>query len=484
MKAQQEREHIARSIGRRELILYPDGAERSVAELLEEPGVDAHPDAKAMDAGLRQFILAAARDRPPGKRPPSVDAMRSLELVDYEPASDAGHVRFYPKGAIVYDLLLDWAEEIAVGRFGAMKIETPLLYDWAQPDIREQGESFHERHYVVRGGEDGDRELVLRFAGDFGLFRMMRDATLSYRNLPVRIYELSKSFRYERSGELSGLRRLRGFTMPDIHSFTADVPAGWAEYGELYRHYDDLARGAGVSYAVAFRVVDSFFREHRERLLELIRYTGRPAYIEVLDGMKHYWVVKHEIQAIDSVGGTCQLSTVQLDVVDSERYGIRYVDRNGESNGCVICHSSIGSIERWIYAVLEQAAQLPKPVLPLWLAPVQVRLLPVSDAYVPLCISLCRELNARGVRADVDDRPAALGKKLIQARREWINYNGVVGETEAEDGTLAVTRRSTGERLKETVEALALRVEQEVGAMPRRRLALPQRVSRRPVFRG
>lgn len=484
MKAQQKREYIAKSIGRRHLILYPDGTEQSVSEFLAGAADNPRPAPRGPDAGLRQFVLAESRDRPPGKRPPSIDAMRALELVDYEPASDAGHFRFYPKGAMIYDLLLDWAEEIAVGRFGAMKIETPLLYDWAQPDIREQGESFHERHYVVRGGDEGDREFVLRFAGDFGLFRMIRDASVSYRNLPVRIYELSKSFRYERSGELSGLRRLRGFTMPDIHSFTADVEAGWEEYGELYRHYDDLARGAGVRYAVAFRVVDAFYREHRDRLLELIRYTGRPAYVEVLDGMKHYWAVKHEIQAIDSVGGTCQLSTVQLDVVDSERYDITYIDRGGEAKGCVICHSSIGSIERWIYAILEQAVQCGQPVLPLWLAPVQVRLLPLSDAYVPLCLSLCRELGERGVRADVDDRPAALGKKLVQARHEWINYHVVVGEEEAGSGTLAVTRRSTGERFRESAKALARRVLDEVGDMPRRRPALARQVSRRPVFRG
>ncbi len=484
MKEQQNREQIVKDIGRRRLILFPDGTERDVSSFLADANDARKSEQAEIDAALRQFVLAESGDRPPGKRPPSIDAMRALELVDYEPASDAGHFRFYPKGAMVYDLLLDWAEEIAVGRFGAMKIETPLLYDWAQPDIREQGESFHERHYVVRGGAEADREFVLRFAGDFGLFRMMRDASVSYRNLPVRIYELSKSFRYERSGELSGLRRLRGFTMPDIHSFTADVEVGWEEYGELYRHYDDLARGAGVRYAVAFRVVDGFYRAHRERLLELIRYTGRPAYVEVLDGMKHYWVVKHEIQAIDSVGGTCQLSTVQLDVVDSERYGIRFVDRGGEAKGCVICHSSIGSIERWIYAILEQSVQRPQPVLPLWLAPVQVRLLPVSDAYVPLCLDRCRELNANGVRADVDDRPAALGKKLVQARHEWINYYAVVGEEEAGSGTLAVTKRCTGERIRESAEALARRLLDEVGAMPQRRLALPRQLSRRPVFRG
>ncbi|MFB6216221.1 MAG: aminoacyl--tRNA ligase-related protein, partial [Candidatus Aenigmatarchaeota archaeon] len=132
-----------------------------------------------------------------------------------------------------------------------MVIDTPVLYDWDEPDIREQGSSFHERHYTVSAPDKPEKEFILRFAGDFGLFRIMRDATVSYKNLPLNIYEFSKSFRYEQKGELSGLRRLRGFHMPDIHSFTKDVEQGWDVYQDLYEKYNDLAEGTGVEFVVA-----------------------------------------------------------------------------------------------------------------------------------------------------------------------------------------------------------------------------------------
>src|SRR3990172_6317411 len=218
--------------------------------------------------------------------------MQALELVDYEPAADSGHFRLYPKGALIFELLRLWATDIAREKLGCVQIETPILYDWAQPDINEQAKSFHERHYRIT--TDEGRTFVLRFAGDFGLFRMLADATLSYRNLPLRVYEFSKSFRFEQRGEVAGLKRLRAFHMPDIHCFTADVPGGWEEYRLLYEAYDGFVKDSGISYAIAFRVVDSFYREHKDRIVGMLASSGQPALIEVLSEMKHYWAVKHE----------------------------------------------------------------------------------------------------------------------------------------------------------------------------------------------
>lgn len=114
----------------------------------------------------------------------------------------------------------------------------------------------------------------------------------------------------------------------------------------------------------------------------MLKYSKRPAFIEVLSKMKHYWAVKHEFQGIDAVGGNCQLSTVQLDIVDAERYGIVYSDKDGKQKGCTICHSSVGSIERWIFSILENALKNEKPTIPLWLSPTQVRLIPVANSHL------------------------------------------------------------------------------------------------------
>lgn len=469
------REEAVAAITSRHLILTPEGDEHPITITTE--GVTAATFLERYPL-LKRFLVTEELKQKPKKAPPSIEAMQRLELVDYEPASDAGHFRLYPKGHLVFDLLRQWAHRIAVERLGCIQIDTPILYDWSLPDIRAQGQSFHERHYRIRTQEN--REFVLRFAGDFGLFRMMGGATLSYRHLPLRVYEFSKSFRFEQKGELGGLKRLRAFHMPDIHCFTADLEQGWAEYQELYRNYDELAAATGIEYVVVFRIVDEFYSKYRGKLIELLKKSGRPALIEVLSGMKHYWAVKHEFQGIDSLGGACQLSTVQLDVADGERYGIVYTDDQGKKRGCIICHSSVGSLERWMYAILEDAMKKEKPELPWWLAPTQVRLIAVADAHVAACETLAASIPCR---VDIDDRDLQVGRKIREAEREWIPMIVVVGDKETGGGTLPVRLRD-GSLNEFTAETLAQEAVRRRGAYPDAVLPLPRRVSRRPIFRG
>ncbi len=467
------REEIVEKIKKSYFILTPEGKEYPVD--LENP-----EDLKILDQypSLKKFVMSEEVGKSQGKEPPSIKAMQRLELVDYEEASDRGHFRMYPKGHLVFKLLEKWAEEIAIDRIGAIQIDTPVLYDWSFPDIRAQGQSFHERHYTIKTEEN--REFVLRFAGDFGLFRMVSSATMSYRNLPLRIYEFSKSFRLEQRGELTGLKRLRAFHMPDVHCFTKDLDEGWNEYMLLYKNYSDLADATGIEYAVAFRIVQDFYDKYKQNIVELLKHSKKPALIEVLSEMKHYWAVKHEFQGIDSVGGGVQLSTVQLDVADAERYGIVYVDQAGKKNGCIICHSSIGSIERWIYMLLEEALKHEKPSLPFWISPTQVRLIPVGSEFVKDCEALADSLS---VRADIDDSDDKVGKKIRNAEMEWVPMIIVLGDKERSSGQIPVRMRS-GEVKVMTADQLKAEVARLSEGYPTARLPLPRMLSKRPVFRG
>ena len=472
------REDVVRDIESKHHILLQDGSE--VALDLSDPEKIKKAFEEINDPSLLAYILSEEVKGQPKQEAPSIKEMQRLEMYDYEPASDLGNMRMYPKGVLLYELLKDWADEIAINRLGAMKIESPLLYSRDDPEIREQVSSFHERHYVVRGGDDDKKEFILRFAGDFGLFKIMKDANFSYKVLPVRMYEYSKSFRYEKSGELSGLKRVRAMNIPDVHCFCKNLEEGWNEYIQLYKKYDDLAKGVGIEYAIGFRIVKEFYEKHKDKLVELARYSKRPVFIEVLSKMKHYWAVKHEFQGIDSVRGNLQLSTVQLDVKDAKVYGINYVNEKGEKEGCIICHSSIGSIERWIYSVLEEALKKEKPSLPLWLAPSQVRLLPVSEKHLDYCLKVA--MNK--VRLEVDDSKDSLGKKIAKAGKDWVPYVAVVGDKEIESGMLMVQCRADGSKR----EMLPLALESEICAkckeFPFRPLPLNKRISLRPIFRG
>ncbi len=477
IKTVKKREEVVEKIKKTHFILTEDGEEIKI-DLSNEKSLeilDKYPS-------LKKYVYSDEIKGQPSQEPPSIKAMRRLEMVDYEPASDLGHFRFYPKGNLIFELLKDWAEKIAVEQFKCMQIDTPILYDWNLPDIRSQGESFHERHYSII--TEDKKELVLRFAGDFGLFRIMKNVIMSYKQLPVRVYEFSKSFRYEKSGELSGLRRLRAFHMPDIHSFCKDIEQGWEEYQELYKKYDDLAKGTEIEYVIVFRMVDRFYEKYKDKIVELLKYSKQPAFIEVLSDMKHYWAVKHEFQAIDSVSGNTQLSTVQLDVEDAERYGITYTDFDNSKKGCIICHSSIGSIERWIFSILENALKEKTPEFPLWLSPTQVRLCPINDSFVEYCKKLAEEISRENIRVDIDDRKESVQKKVRDSEQEWNPYTVVIGEKEKETGLLPVRFRKTSEVKTMKKEELIKMIKDKTKGFPFRKLAMPQLLSKRPIFVG
>ena len=461
------------------LVLTPDGEEHRLD--LRDVGACA---ALGRYPLLKQFVLSEELGQKPGEEPPHVKLMRRLELVDREPASDVGHLRFYPKGALVKGLLEDLAVEFA-GQLGAVRIETPALYRADEPDISEQASRFLQREYRIKLP---GKSLLLRFAGDFGLFRMMRDAVLSYRHLPVRVFELSPSYRLEQSGECVGLKRLRAFTMPDVHCFCRDLEQGLEEYERLFLKYAEFVDAMQVEYVVAFRVVKEFYERNRDFIASLLKRIGKPALIELLPERRHYWVMKHELQAIDSVGGNAQLATVQLDVEDSERYGIFYVDERGEKRGCIILHSSMGSIERWIYALLETAAKRMRaggrPSLPLWLSPTQVRLCPVNESLVPFAEEVASKLEEHGIRVDVDDRGESVARKVRDAEVEWVNVIVVVGEKEKQTGRFRVRLREEGRIVEMGLEELARYIEERTKGYPFRPLPLPKLLSRRPAFVG
>lgn len=467
-----EREKEAEEHGRF-VILHPDGREEEIGDL----------DSIA-DEELKIFIRNEVFGKvPSGEKPRHIELMRRLELVDYERSSDIGHFRFYPAGTLVKRLIEELALNVAIS-IGAMEIETPLMYRLDVPAIAEQASKFRERMYTI---QVDNNQLILRFAGDFGLFEMMKDMNISYRHLPVSFYEISPSFRLEQRGEAVGLRRLRAFTMPDIHTFARDMKQGISVYKMYYEKYHNLLRQLGIEYVVAFRVVERFYEELKPEIIDMLRISGKSALIEILPEMKHYWAMKHEFQFVDSTGGNAQLSTVQLDVEDSARYGIFYIDEKGERRPGIIVHTSMGSIERLIYAVLETAAKRgkkgEKPMLPLWLSPTQVRIIPVSQEHLAYAEKILDSIKDR-VRADLDDREMTLSHKIRDAERKWIPYIVVVGAAEEEMSKIRVRRRSDGADYYTTPDDLVKEILKNTEGMPFRRINVPERLSKRPIFVG
>ncbi len=440
---------------------------------------------------LRQFVqYEMAKSRAAGKEPPHVDLMKRLELVDYEPASDPGNFRYYPKGRMMKSLLERYVNQ-EVQRTGGMEVETPIMYDIEHPSLKSYLHRFPARQYSI---QTPDKKVFLRFAACFGQFLMMHDATVSYKHLPMRLYEMSRySFRAEQRGELTGLRRLRSFTMPDCHSFCADIKMAKEELSDRFQLSWDILAGIGFQVPdeleFAIRVTKDFYEDDREFLVSLVKKWGKPALVEMWDKRFFYFVFKYEWNFIDAQGKASALNTDQLDVENAKRYDITYTGADGQQHMPYILHQSpSGAIERVIYALLENIhlKQLAgkKAKFPHWLAPTQARFLPVHEKYLQDCIDLAEKLDARvGARADVDDRDNKIGKMIRDAERDWIDFIIVFGEKEKDSGKLSVRRRD-GSQEELTMEELEAKLEQMQNGMPLAPLPLPRLLSKRISFRG
>lgn len=418
-----------------------------------------------------------------GKQPPHVKLMKEKELASNEPSADVGHLRWYPKGKLVKDLLGDYVYNLVTER-GAMPVETPVMYDLADPAIREHAEKFGERQYRLKTKH---RELMLRFACCFGAFRIMADSFLTWRNMPVGIYELSMfSFRFERQGEVVGLKRLRAFTMPDFHSVCLDDEHAKEIFSQQVDMCAKTETDLNVHYEVAFRVTKDFLAENEDWIKEVVReHIKKPVLLEVIPKMKHYWNAKVDFAAIDDLGRPIENPTVQMDIQSARRFGITYLDENEEQQYPTILHCSpTGSLERVLCSLLEKTStdKGNKPSLPLWLSPTQVRIIPVTDNHMEYAQKVYEQIKACDVRVDIDDTPERVGKKIRNAGKEWVPYTIVVGDNEVENETITINRRADDTKEEVSVEVLADEIHSLTSGMPFRQLPLPYLVSKRVKF--
>jgi threonyl-tRNA synthetase len=431
-----------------------------------------------------------AKSRVADKEPPHVRLMRKLELVDYESGSDPGNMRFLPKGRLIKSLLEDYVTRKTIA-YGAMEVETPIMYDYEHPALKDYMNRFPARQYTI---ETPNKRVFLRFAACFGQFLMAKDANISYRNLPMRMYELTRySFRVEQRGELAGLRRLRAFTMPDCHAFCKDVEQAKEEMLLRLDLAKDVLNGVGVpldeNLEGALRVVKDFYDGNKDFLHKLVKKIGKPVLLEMWSKQFFYFVLKYDLNFVDALDKAAALTTDQIDVENAKRYGITYMDSDNTKKTPIILHlSPSGAIERVMYALLEKADMEAKagknPMLPLWLCPTQVRFIPVSDKFLKQTEKIADSVASECIRVDVDDRSESVQKKIRNAELDWTPISIVVGSEELETEKLAVRFRETGKIEKINKEDLIKYIKTKTADKPYKLLSLPKLISKRPIFIG
>ena len=426
-----------------------------------------------------------AKQRQVDQPPPHVALMKKMGIADYEPASDSGNMRFFPNGRLIKSLIERYVTD-RVKEYGGYEVETPIMYDSEHPSMVSYFNRFPARQYNI--DSDG-KKLFLRFAACFGQFLMANHFQMSFKNLPYKLYELTRySFRREQSGELVGLRRLRAFTMPDCHAFCANMNQAIDEIKVRFDLSQSVLSNLGIDksdYDMAIRFTEDFYNDHKSSIEELVKKNGKPVLVEMWTEKFFYFVLKWEFNFIDNLGKASALSTDQIDVENGDRYGIEFVDENNEKKHPIILHNSpSGAIERIIYALLEKAStdshEGRKPQFPLWLSPTQVRIIPLKEEFNNFCEKLTDRISANSVRVDIDDRNESIGKRIREAEKEWIRYILVIGEKEANSENLSIRDRKTGDVRELSFDDFLNEIQEQTKDKPFTGLNFPKHISKRP----
>jgi len=429
----------------------------------------------------------SAKKRTVDEPPPHVALMKKLAIADYEPASDHGNMRYFPNGRLIKSQIEQFVTD-KVRDYGGYEVETPIMYDSHHPSMESYFNRFPARQYNI---DSEGKKLFLRFAACFGQFLMANDFQISYKNLPYRLYELTRySFRREQSGELVGLRRLRAFTMPDCHAFCKDMPQAIDEFRTRFDLSRDVLNGLGIipdDYEMAIRFTEEFYNENKDLITELVKKIGKPVLVEMWKERFFYFVLKWEFNYIDSFGKASALSTDQIDVENGNRYGIEFVDEQNKTKNPIILHNSpSGAIERIMYVLLEKAAKDAKegrkPQLPLWLAPTQVRIIPLKDEFLDFSKDIATKVSEKNIRVDIDDRNDSIGKRIREAEKEWIRYILVIGEKEVNSDNLSVRDRNTSNVRNLSFDEFTDEINEFTSYKPFSKRNMPLLLSKRPII--
>ena len=424
------------------------------------------------DSALRTHLqwIAQAKERDHRK------LGRELGLFTFHPWAP-GAPFWQAKGATLYRVLADYMRDALSGE-GYQEVRTPLLYHKALWETSGHWDHYRDNMFLVQDDAGGDRSAGERGAGgdaeaapgdrpavrlDYALKAMNCPAHMlmfasegrSYRDLPLRFHDQGALHRNEASGVVSGLTRVRQFSQDDAHCFITEDQIG-EEVEHLLRLVDRVYGDFGLDYALELSTrPDDYLGsaatwEHAEAQLKAaIEATG--ARYTVSEGDGSFYGPKIDMHVTDAIGRRWQCATIQLDYQMPARFGLKYTGADNTEHTPVLIHRAIfGSFERFIALLIEHYGG----AFPLWLAPVQARVLSIADRHAAYASSVRDRLAAAGLRVEADVRQEKIGLKIREAQLQKIPYMLVVGDREAADGTVAVRRRKGGDQGAQPVETV------------------------------
>ena len=356
-------------------------------------------------------------------------------LTDYGP----GFPFFLPKGMVLRNTLIDYWREVHK-RYGYVEVSTPMILNrqlWEQ-----SGHWDHYKNNMYTTVIDGEDYAIKPMNCPGGML-VYASEPHSYRDLPLRVGELGLVHRHELSGALHGLFRVRCFTQDDAHIFMTREQME-SEIQNVVRLFDEVYNVFGLKYTVELSTMPEDhigtveeWEANQEILKKAITGMGKDFVVNEGDGA--FYGPKLDFHIEDCLGRTWQCGTIQLDSQLPERFNLEYTGEDGQKHRPVMIHRVVfGSIERFIGVITEHFAG----AFPLWLAPVQVKVLPVTDRALDYAREISAKLDTAGYRVEVDDRNEKIGKKIRETTLEKVPYMLVVGDRDMENGTVSVRKRS------------------------------------------
>ena len=371
-----------------------------------------------------------------------------------------GLILFQPKGGMLRRILEDWIKDENLKR-GYDLVVSPHIARLHLFEVSGHA-GFYSESMFHPMEVDGEKYQIKPMNCPFHV-EIYRSHLRSYRDLPLRFSELGTVYRYERSGALHGLLRVRGFTQDDAHIFCTPEQVE-DEVKQCFEFAMHIFKTFGFEkFSVELSTRDPEHPEHftgdvkdwdrAENALKHVLESNQIPYTTHA-GEAAFYGPKIDIKVMDAIGRLWQLSTIQFDFNLPQRFNLEYVSSTGRERPIMVHRAMFGSIERFIGVIIEHYAGW----FPLWLAPVQMKLLTLTDAQIPAAQAIAAKMRAAGLRVEVDSRPEKLGLKIREAHLERIAYTGIVGTKEAQNGTLTV-------RLKDGKNLEALPVDDVIAKM-------------------
>jgi threonyl-tRNA synthetase len=353
---------------------------------------------------------------------------------------------FHPNGMVIRNELINYWREVH-RRYGYQEIKTPMIMNRKLWETSGHWDHYKENMYFTQIDEEDYAVKPMNCPGGMLVYKTH---VHSYRDLPLRLGELGLVHRHEKSGELHGLFRVRNFTQDDAHLFVTPEQIE-KEIQHTIDLFDEVYKTFGLSYTAELSTrpedsmgSDEIWEKATAALQHALEARGLNYIINEGDGA--FYGPKIDFHLRDSIGRTWQCGTIQLDMLMPEKFDLTYVGEDGEKHRPIMLHRVVyGSIERFIGILIENYAG----AFPVWLAPVQVKILPITDKHFDYAFDLRKKLFDLGIRVEVDERNEKMGYKIREAQVKKIPYALVIGDQEMQDGN--VTLRKYGEKDSQTM---------------------------------